>query len=55
MLYEINKDMITCLRISDFNTIDLKGVTDTEKSPFFLLTKGVVLVIKQELQEVLKE
>lgn len=40
MLYEINKDMITCLRISDFNTIGLKGVTDTEKSPFFLLTKG---------------
>ena len=38
---QINKEEITCLRISDFNTTGLVGVTEDENdSPFYLLTKG---------------
>lgn len=41
MLQEINKDKITCLRISDFNTKGLEGVlTNDKNSPFYLITKG---------------
>lgn len=36
----INRNEITCLRISDFNTKGLEGINSHEQSPFFLLTKG---------------
>ena len=36
----LNKKNIDCLRISDFNTTGLKGVSTGEKSSWYLLTKG---------------
>lgn len=41
MLKESLKDKITCLRISDFNTKGLIGVSSNDKnSPFYLITKA---------------
>ena len=37
---QLNNEMIHCLRISDFNTTGLVGITDNDSSPFYLLTKG---------------
>jgi len=36
----INKNKIDCLRVSDFNTKGLQGVSTDEKKPWYLLTKG---------------
>lgn len=36
----IKKPQTTCLRVSDFNTKGLLGVSGTEKKAFYLLTKG---------------
>lgn len=40
MLAQIKKDSITCLRISDFNTTGLVGVSGDEKSPWRYLIHG---------------
>lgn len=36
----IDKNKIDCLRVSDFNTKGLQGVSTDEKKPWYLLTKG---------------
>jgi hypothetical protein len=36
----INKEDISCLRVSDFNTKGLVGVSSNEKKAWYLLTKG---------------
>ena len=46
MLREINKNEIQCLRISDFYTKGLIGVSNSEPKPFYLLTKGSGLTNK---------
>lgn len=40
MKTQLDTGLIHCIRISDFNTIGLAGVSKTDDSPFFLLTKG---------------
>ncbi len=40
MKNQFNNSIIHCIRVSDFNTVGLKGVSRTDDSPFFLLTKG---------------
>lgn len=40
MLKEVGRQKIQCLRISDFNTTGLLGVSSREETPFYLLTKG---------------
>lgn len=40
MKEQLDTGIIHCIRVSDFNTIGLAGVSKTDDSPFFLLTKG---------------
>lgn len=40
MLNELNKDKITCLRISDYNTTGLTGISKMENSPWHNLIHG---------------
>lgn len=40
MKEQLNAESIHCIRISDYNTKGLAGVSKTDDSPFFLLTKG---------------
>lgn len=40
MKEQLDSGMIHCIRVSDYNTIGLAGVSKTDDSPFFLLTKG---------------
>lgn len=40
MKNNLNSQYIHCLRISDFDTKGLEGVTNNDNSPFHLLTKG---------------
>lgn len=40
MLKEINRDNIVCLRISDYNTTGLKGISTNENSPWNNLIHG---------------
>lgn len=37
---QLDTGRIHCIRVSDYNTIGLAGVSKTDDSPFFLLTKG---------------
>lgn len=46
MIKEINREKITCLRISDFNTTGLLGV-ENNSSAFYSLTKGSGISDKQ--------
>ncbi|HIT21451.1 MAG TPA: hypothetical protein IAB56_00570 [Candidatus Scybalousia intestinigallinarum] len=40
MKNNLNNSIIHCIRVSDFNTVGLKGINDLEDSPFYLLTRG---------------
>lgn len=40
MKEQLDTGLIHCIRVSDYNTIGLAGVSKTDDSPFFLLTKG---------------
>lgn len=40
MKEQLDTGLVHCIRISDYNTIGLGGVSQTDDSPFFLLTKG---------------
>ena len=40
MKEQLDSGLIHCIRVSDYNTIGLSGITKTDDSPFFLLTKG---------------
>lgn len=40
MIKEVGREKIQCLRVSDFNTTGLLGVSSREETPFYLLTKG---------------
>lgn len=40
MKEQLDTGLIHCIRVSDYNTIGLAGVSETDDSPFFLLTKG---------------
>lgn len=40
MKEQLDTGLIHCIRVSDYNTIGLAGVSKTDYSPFFLLTKG---------------
>ena len=40
MKEQLNKDLIHCIRISDFNTVGLEGICNLDDSPFYLLTRG---------------
>jgi hypothetical protein len=49
MATSISKNKITCLRISDFNTTGLVGVSDSlsNDKPWYLLTKGSGISLKE--------
>lgn len=40
MKNNLNNSIIHCIRVSDFNTVGLKGINNLEDSPFYLLTRG---------------
>ncbi len=40
MKNNINNGIIHCIRVSDFNTVGLKGINNLDDSPFYLLTRG---------------
>lgn len=40
MKNNINNSIIHCIRVSDFNTVGLKGINNLDDSPFYLLTRG---------------
>lgn len=40
MKEQLDTGLVHCIRVSDYNTIGLAGVSQTDDSPFFLLTKG---------------
>lgn len=40
MKEQLDTGLVHCIRVSDYNTIGLGGVSQTDDSPFFLLTKG---------------
>ncbi len=40
MKNSLSNNLIHCIRVSDFNTVGLKGINNLDDSPFYLLTRG---------------